>query len=302
MGIQIMAHRYRFFGDMCSPESYEQKGRAWTSSLGTSDSQDNKGVLWRLLEDECHHGLKTLRLETGAIVEVTDGKGHWSFGELEVIHKNLCYVHAQLPPAEPNATFTENALEHVHLGRGLNQEIEPSQAMGLLLGALRPGEVDELLPPLTELGVSSINIFAQKGTPSWAQKSSVVERWERLIAQALKQCKRSYIPKIHLSGSLSQALELFLAPCGSDLVSARKYVLSELAPVNLLDTLDKISLTKSGVILACGSERGFEQEEIHILHQSGFEQVCLGGGILRAKTAVLLGAGILCLKFQAGRT
>lgn len=299
-----MAHRYRFLGDIQAAPTFA----LGTTNRGGADQiitlTEGQSVLWKIQGEECHHGLKTLRLESGAIVEVTDGRGLWSFGELEVVQKGLCYVHAQLPPvSSPLERFEENALEHIHLGAGLNREVQSSPLVHLLLGALRPGEVDELIPPLTELGVCSITIFAQKGTPSWSQKSSVVERWERLIAQALKQCKRSYTPKIQPVGSLEQAIQSLQKHSAIDFDSALKYVLSESATVHLPTALasDVQKRAKNPgeppFILACGSERGLEGQERAFLSDTGFKEVSLGRGILRAKTAVLLGTGILSVSF-----
>ena len=309
-----MAHRYRFLGEMVDGENLVRnvlnpsiappqtivamdRHQEEISSGGVAKNSGDQPFeiprRWRLPQDECHHELKTLRLPPHTEVEVTNGQGLWSIGKLEVMGKNTCEVEVCFPPAEggPKDPLTENNLLHEYLGGGIYREIMSPRTLHILLGALRPGEVDELLPTFTELGVFSISIFAQKGTPTWSQKASVLERWERILRQALKQCKRAYLPHISLAPSVDQALEELGQKYALDLTTVGKRVLSETSLWSLWEDLTPHSL-ESHQILACGSERGLHRDEFESLENQGFRPVCLGGGILRAKTAVLLGAGI----------
>lgn len=139
--------------------------------------------------------------------------------------------------------------------------------------------VDEMIPPLVELGVSFLQPVVFERSACDARKVLPrVERWQRLAAAACEQSHRTRIPS--LSGPLP-----FEALLSVDL--PQKWVAYERRTGNR-----NPDLRREGVAFTSGPEGGITDGEFDALRASGWIPVSLGPGILRAVTApvALLGA------------
>ncbi len=239
-----MSHTFRFFGQPLSDSA------------------------WQLTGDEAHHFLKVLRLGTGEIVEVTDGRGSWVSGKVTTVTSREVQV----------------TINSVHVAE------QPSIRLELAIGALRPGAVDEILPMLCELGIDRIHVFGQRGVAKARLGPKVHERWERILLQSIKQCKRPWLPVVVEHESVEG---LIAASAKPDL--ARVY-LDPLAPILMPHRLR--DLGKLDVLAIVGGEKGFDLIECDQLSQAGVINVRLGEGILRAVTAAVAAATCLELHRQ----
>lgn len=293
----VGVHRYRFLGQ---PIKVDGVGRFGDSN--PSEVFDQSGCSWVLDQEETQHLVKTLRLKVGDPVEVTDGKGAWCLGVVGEIEKHRVVI---FPHSGENFSEGEGDLE----GSGERSaffgiEPAPKISLHLVLGALKPGGVDEILPGLTELGVNNITVFLQEGSPNWVANHQAVERWDRILRQSIKQCKRSYLPRLSAVSCLKDAL-VSKQSLGDATVG---YVLAEHSQSSLLKAA-LADITKNGrhdgnkevnkeVILVCGSEKGLTDLENEFLRNQFMEPVSLGSGILRAKTAALVATGILAAVYH----
>ncbi len=231
--------------------------------------------LWTLEEEETQHLVKTLRLTEGASIEVADGVGTWSLGIVQSIEKHRVFVG---PVGDPHS------------------ESLPDTGLHLFLGALKPGAVDEILPGLTELGLNEITVFLQEGAPTWTLNDQAILRWNRILRQSIKQCKRAYLPRLNVSRSL----EHLLISKQNSFINSLGYVLSEHSSSSLLKAaLGDHPNKPREVFLVCGSEKGLTEREWTLLDESPLKPVSLGSGILRAKTAALVATGILAAVYHA---
>jgi 16S rRNA (uracil1498-N3)-methyltransferase len=217
-------------------------------------------VVWEINADENHHLQKVLKLKVGDLVEVQNFDGQWSSGKIASLSKDQTEVVSDTLKKQPPA-FT---------------------SLRIMLGALKPTDLDDVLPSLVELGVSEIVIFlaGQDSKVRVSEKNQA--RWQRILVGAAKQCKRAGIPKITCFDSLSESLEslsfnnftkILLDPFSDKAVS-------ELKPL------------KGNICFAIGSEAGFNQEELEALRQSGFHGANCGPYILRGFTAAILAASL----------
>ena len=157
--------------------------------LGRPTEEDR----WVLTDEENHHLSKVLRLEVGDTVEVCNGEGLWASCLIEHIGKNetrLCVVRSSTGDL------------------AVYQESPPNLRIVLCIGALKPGSLDEILPHLIELGVDAIHLFHQPGSAKSRLADKATLRWERLIHQSVKQCKRSWIPQVKTHEDLQRLLEV----------------------------------------------------------------------------------------------
>jgi 16S rRNA (uracil1498-N3)-methyltransferase len=244
--------------------------------LGTPRGLGAPGAQWVLDEEETQHLVKTLRLTVGATVEVTDGQGTWSAGVVQSIEKRQVSIDPVAPSYREKLPLTQ-----IHL----------------LLGALKPGAVDEILPGLTELGLNEITVFLQEGAPAWTVNDQAVLRWNRILRQSIKQCKRAYLPTLNVASSLGNLLALKQDSFKDSL----GYVLSEHSSEPLLKAaLGDRARNSQMVYLVCGSEKGLTDRENALMEKSALRPVSLGSGILRAKTAALVATGILAAVYVDG--
>jgi RsmE family RNA methyltransferase len=148
--------------------------------------------------------------------------------------------------------------------------------------------LDEILPGLVELGVDSLHLFHQPGSAKDRLADKTITRWERQMTQAVKQSKRSWLPRLRTHESLSSLLQepeiiedssrLFLTPDGSQ---------------TLIEALDKNLSTKSTkIVLVVGGEQGLSLQEEDQLASADFLGVRLGHHILRAVTAAISASAI----------
>lgn len=224
-------------------------------------------LLWSVTGDEFVHLKKVLRLKAGDEVEVFDGKGYWSKGEIS----NVSSKEAQV------------ACEEVFF------EKELTPRFSIAIGALKPAVFDQMLPSLIELGVFSVHVFLQPQNEKFRANDKARERWRRIALAAAKQCKRVWLPDIFVWESL------------------KNFTLSEqfksydsvyvLQPGDYKTLLQQDLSSSKRIMAIVGGEKGLIETEIDELKPlSNVHFVKLGHHILRAYTAAITAASLLSLQ------
>ena len=247
---------------------------------------------WVLEDAEAHHALKVLRLPAGEPVEVMDGKGTVVAGSLAPTGKES---------AEVNVTWSRT---------------EPAEpvAMELAMGALKPGDFDDVLPALVELGMTRISLFIneQTGKNRVAEKS--LDRWQRIVDAAVKQSKRAWRPEIATFSSMEEWILdrhgqgrpggevrwIFAEPGleGDGGVGSATPAVAALTTVTGNAQHPFLSPPPSLIGLV-GSEKGFSPPEVRAALDAGFFPVSLGPHVLRARTATVAAAAMLAMAGHA---
>ncbi len=223
---------------------------------------DKNGISF-LSEKESHYVLKVLRLKENDSVELITEKG-CAAGRLRIVSKNKAAVVVEEEFKIKNEPHTFVAL---------------FQAV--------PDNFDKLeliVQKATELGVSEIHPFLSRYTDSKYRKMNIAKKFERLekiALEAVRQCKRTFPPKIfslkHLSEAVKHACEHF----------ENRIVLGERGKTV------KREIQKGGFAMFVGSEGGFSEEEFESFLQNKFYFLNLGGRILRTETAAIAGLTII---------
>ncbi|HZU53247.1 MAG TPA: RsmE family RNA methyltransferase [Holophagaceae bacterium] len=216
-----------------------------------------EGAVIPMGPDEARH-LKALRLHLGDALELVLASGPWK--------------------AEVAQMERERAL--VRLVAPLDEAREPSQPLQLCIPlTAQLSLVDEMLPPLVELGATLIQPIVYARSENDAKKgASKRDRWLRLIQSAAEQSHRSVLPELR-DPLPFEALLRWDAP--------QKWVAYELATGEA-----NPPLAEGPLALTSGPEGGITDDEFAALQKSGWLPVSLGKSILRAVTAptALLGA------------
>jgi len=222
---------------------------------------------------ESHHLLRVLRLARGGHVRVVDGAGLEAVGTLVEVEGPL----ATLDIGEVHAA-------------------PPPPTVLVLLGAPKGPLVEEAVTLGTELGATAFWIVRVERTPPGEVR---LDRLERVLDAALKQCRRTDRPALRTFPTLAAALAAlpegarFLgAPGGAAPVEARELAAADSAAERQVAG-GVAGVLPRPMILGIGPEGGFTSEEVDSMVAAGFVPFGLGRAILRAPTAVAAGLAVL---------
>ena len=214
-----------------------------------------------LCGSDAGHICRVLRLGPGDLIELFDGTGNGY--RARIVSGNPTSVRLAIEAAFP-------------LARESGVRITLAQAM------LKDRKMDDLLRPLTELGVDCwMPFYAARSVPVIKGKGldKRVVRWEKIALEAVKQCRRGRIPEISPVETLDAVFE---ASDGFDL----KLIFWEETPGAFQLPADALTDVKR-VMVVIGPEGGFSEDEVRQARERGFLTAGLGPRILRAQTAAL---------------
>lgn len=214
--------------------------------------------------DTFHHLSKVLRLTAGEEILLLDGQG------------NLCQCRIEnLGRRSGEARVVQRWQE--------SEAVLPIQ----LLQSLPKGDKMELiLQKGTELGVTEfVPVLAGRSTPRLVadREESRQQRWERIIQEAARQCRRPVLPRLASATTLAEAL----SACTAEL----RLLPWEEESRPLAAVLPARRPASAAVLI--GPEGGFSAAEAALASAAGFLPISLGRRILRSETAGFAVATIL---------
>lgn len=161
---------------------------------------------------------------------------------------------------------------------------EPSRKVTLAAGVLKnPSKFDFLVEKATEIGVIGIiPLRTDRSIPSHAK----TERWQKLALAAMKQCGRSYLPRVGDLTTLDEVLQ-----------TGSKYQRRLIAHIEANPSAGGYRSPGSGsTLILVGPEGGFSEDEVARSIAAGFEPVFLGDRRMRAETAAIALAALTILR------
>ncbi len=204
-----------------------------------------------LSDDDRHHLERVLRLRTGTVITVTDGRGSWRSARLG----------ADLDEPGP--------VNHVAAPRPL-----------VVACAITKGGKPELtVQKLTEIGVAEVVWFpAAHSVARWTadKTESQLSRLRRVADSAVGQCRRVWRPQISVAAALSDVLQ---------------------RPGTAVAHMGGASIDSGTRCIVVGPEGGWSPSELAQSQQI----VGLGSHVLRADTAALVAATLLCAAHSSAR-
>lgn len=223
------------------------------------------GETAQLTGPEAHHLRAVLRLGPGDPLTIFDGTGARYQARVEQIRKDRV-----------TANIIEQTLDplprvRLHLGQAL---LDKGQKMDLIL------------QKATELGVDEIWLFFSEYGGHKSPAISQIERWQRIIIEACKQCDRARVPQLHAPIKLIDLISQ--PPCDTRLIfweHEKKQSLTEALA-------DQGEDCRAAFFLI-GPVGGFSEQEVAHARREGFKPVSLGPRILRAETATIAATAIM---------
>lgn len=232
-----------------------------SSRFFSQDSIQSADV--RLTDEQAHHLLHVMRLQTGDSIIVFDGSG-W----------------------EATATVTETRKKEVRASIIERFEVDRELPVKISLAvALPKGDRQKVLvEKLVEVGVSSlIPIKTQRAVAQPTDKA--LDRLSKNVVAASKQCGRNRLMKI------STPLPFADLVGHIDFANHQKLIATTHGPTVPLATLDH----RKEILVAIGPEGGFSLDENELAASHGFVAIQLGKRILRVETAAIVAATLLGL-------
>jgi 16S rRNA (uracil1498-N3)-methyltransferase len=225
-----------------------------------------------LPSSESQHLVRVLRLQTGAAVEVFDGRGAMRAGTVR--------------QAAPGAAIVE-------LGAAVASQPEPPHAIVLCASLLKGDAMDEVVRDATVLGVSRIQpiLTARTNVPRSSLSSGRAHaRWSRVAIAAAKQCGRSVLPVLDDVRPLDDLLR------DTALHEMQRLLLVEPALSPAAGEWD--GPEPRDVILAVGPEGGWDPDEVERATRAGWTRWSLGPYTLRAAQVTLAALSIVRYAWQ----
>jgi len=234
--------------------------------------EDISGAVLLLRGTEAHHLTKVLRLGPGEEVLAFDNSGLEYRVRVEQITQEevVCAVLERYLPRS-----------------------EPPLDVFLLQGLPKADKMELIIQKNTELGIRGIfPLRTSRAVVQLEGKKALdrVERWQKIAAEAAKQCGRSRVPSIAPIEGLDKALRLL--PEGTMLLAAYEGEKVQ----GLAEELKAWAGGPVGIVI--GPEGGFSTQEIGFLKENGARSVSLGPRILRTETAGL--AALTMVLYQLG--
>lgn len=170
----------------------------------------------------------------------------------------------------------------------MSRSPESPLELTLLCAVLARQRMLTVMQKATELGVSRIvPVLTERSVQREGLAHEKSHAWPGQVVRAVRQCRRASVPLVLRAEPLSAALEATWWRGAS----LRLY-LDDRAPKRS----GRVTLPEPrpggealGVVLAIGPEGGFTDDERRLLEDERSEPLRLGGRVLRAETAVLVG-------------
>ena len=225
--------------------------------------------------EDVKHISKVLRYGQGDEIEVCDSNGHEYICRIESIDKTRIDLFI---------------VDEVDINResrirvSLYQGVPKSTKMDIILQKLTEAGVDEIVLVNTKRSV--VNIKGDKADKKF-------DRWERIIYEAAKQCKRGLIPKLRGILTFKEALEdmekndINICPYEVEKSLGIKEALQTDQVKRILENKDEVRV---GIFI--GPEGGFAEEENEMVKAAGIASVTMGPRIFRTETASIVATAI----------
>ncbi len=213
--------------------------------------------------EEARHASGSLRLDAGDRVVLADGTGKLAgAGLVRCQRSDVIAVVDEVVTSVPSL-------------------VGPTVA----LGVLHTKAMDWAIQKAVEVGAAAfVPLLCDRSQGSHQRALERVDHWRRVSRQALKQCRRAWEMVVESPMTIESVVGGRLHP---GLVAD---------PEGLVDVS---GLESHRMTLLVGPEGGLTQDERKTLVSADWSAVALGPHILRAETAVVVGAALLARYMQA---
>ena len=203
--------------------------------------------------EESHHAIRVLRMEKGAVLELTDGKGAFYTAKIVKSDPKKC----EFEITEKKEVARRNFQIHIAIAPTKNAD-----------------RIEWFIEKATEIGIDQISFMLCKNSE---RKSINFERLEKVAVSAMKQSQQAWLPRLSEMTAYKEIL----------LTAAEQKFIAYVDAANPKQ-LHSISKPKKSYVVLIGPEGDFSKEELELAEKNTFEKVSLGPNRLRTETAGLV--------------
>lgn len=217
---------------------------------------------------EHHHLRNVLRLKLGDNIRIIDGEGTVITAKITKIGYELSVIEIK------EAEYYECSAPSITLFQGLPKH----------------DKMELILQKTTELGVTKIVPIITERSLQRPSKNRI-ERWQRIILSATKQCGRAWLPELSEIKTFQDCLKILhsyectLMFCEKELELHIQSVLRKNPEIN-------------SIALIIGPEGGFTDNEVKDLKEKRCIPVTIGSTILRTETAAIAGMAMITYEYK----
>lgn len=213
--------------------------------------------------DEFHHSIRVVRARAGEEVELFDRAGSAARGVVETIERDRAVIRT---------------------GEALPSR-ESSLDLHLAMAVIQLEKFELVLQKGTELGVKSfIPLVTERVELRPERYSGKMDRWEKIVFEAVKQCGRALVPKIEPPADFTDVI----ARSGTKLLfDADEPATGYPSPAE----------RQPPTILLIGPEGGWTPDELRAARDHGVHFERLGPRRLRAETAAIAAVSVVASRF-----
>jgi 16S rRNA (uracil1498-N3)-methyltransferase len=209
--------------------------------------------------DEFHHSIRVVRARVGEEVEVFDRAGNAAKGVVESIDRDSAVIRT---------------------GESLPSR-ESKLAIHLAMAIIQLEKFELVLQKATELGVRTIiPLDTERVELRRERYANKVERWEKIVFEAVKQSGRTVVPLIEPVATFDDVLQR----------SGTKILFDADAPAGELRDADEMTIL-------VGPEGGWSEDELRRARERDCVFQRLGPRRLRAETAALAAIAVIASRF-----
>ena len=230
---------------------------------------------------DAHHLAHAMRARSGERLLVTDSEGHSA--EVQI------------------AGFAAGKVL-LRLVRCMEETHEPPCCVELFQCLPKGDKMDFIVQKATELGAARLHpVMSRNAVVRYDEKKARARaaRWQKVAAEAAKQCGREKIPEIReirpLAAVLRELADGRTSSASGDASDSvpelRLFFYEGEKQCGLQDVLRQTAARR--ILLLVGAEGGFAAEEAELSHAAGFLPVTLGPRILRAETAAVVSLALV---------
>ena len=230
---------------------------------------------------DLRHMMKVLRMQPGDAVDISDGD-EWEY-RAEILSLNreealLRILDRQKCAAEPRVRVT------------------------LYQGIPKQGKMETIVQKCVELGVHRIvpvfmdrTVVVDRG--NFGKK---IDRWQKVSAESVKQCRRGMIPEVSEAVKMSDVLaELNGCTDGGMAYDLILIPYEDEKGTTIRDVLREHAAEKPvSIAVFIGPEGGFSEEEVAAVTGAGGYSVTLGKTTLRTETAAMAAIAMIMYELE----
>lgn len=241
--------------------------------VDTDSIEDNRIVI---TGSDVNHIKNVLRLNKGEKIVICDGHGQDYYCIIDSVAK-------------------EQVIAVIEDKQKANTELRTK--IYLFQGLPKKDKMELIVQKAVELGAYEVIPVKMKRTivkiDSEKKEIAKLNRWQTIANEASKQSRRGIIPKVHRLVSYKEAL---------DMAKDLEYVILPYELAQNMEYTRKIIAEASkcssiGVFI--GPEGGFDEEEVEMAKNMGFQPITLGNRILRTETAGLTTLSMLMYNIES---